>query len=194
MKHINMKHVNSTKGFTLIELMFAIAVAAIVLSMAVPSFSTMIKNNKVVTESNQLITDINYARSEAITRGVRVIMCRSANPTSATPACGGTSNTWSGGWLIFASGDTNDTYEAATDTLVRIGNPAGAGVTIKTNNTSNQDLEFNPDGTTNESGSTAVFAICDDRGVQHGRQIEVKATGRPSMVMPVPNGCTTPSA
>jgi type IV fimbrial biogenesis protein FimT len=177
-----MKYLKNNSGFTLVELMVTLAIAAIVITQGVPSFVTMIQNNRLVTQTNDVATAINIARSEAVKRGVRVILCRSADPTATTPACGGTANTWTTGWLIFASGDTDNTYTDGTDTLLRIGQPAPTGITIMTNSTSNNNLEYNPDGTTNESGGTAVFAICDSRGESNGRQIQVNAMGRPQLV------------
>jgi type IV fimbrial biogenesis protein FimT len=185
-------------GFTLVELMVTLAIATIVMTTAVPSFSTMIKNNSLATQTNSLVTDINLARSEAVKRGTRVILCRSADPNAATPACGGGANTWTTGWLVFASGDANNTYTAGIDTLIRIGKPTGSSITIKTNSTSNNNLEYNSNGTTNEGGGTAIFAVCDDRDESYGRQIQVDPRGRPRLITgttadPIPD-CTTPTA
>ncbi|RFF27321.1 GspH/FimT family pseudopilin [Wenzhouxiangella sp. 15190] len=57
-----------TAGFTLIELIVAIAVAAILLTIAVPSLSNLIRNNEVTGQTNELVALINFARSEAIRR------------------------------------------------------------------------------------------------------------------------------
>ncbi|HEX23255.1 MAG TPA: prepilin-type N-terminal cleavage/methylation domain-containing protein [Chromatiales bacterium] len=175
-----------SSGFTLIELLVTLALAAIVVSQAAPSFSSMVKSNRLAIETNTLVSDINLARSEAIKRGTRVILCRSADPAAATPSCGGSANTWTSGWLVFASGDANNIYDSATDTLIRIGKPRGGQVQIKTNNTSDNNLEYDPDGTTNEGGSTAIFAICDDQGESQGRQIQVNGTGRPRLLKGTP--------
>ncbi len=192
------KSPTSSAGFTLVELLVTLALAAIILSQAVPSFSSMVKGNRLATETNTLVSDINLARSEAIKRGTRVILCRSADPSAANPTCGGSANTWTTGWLVFASGDANNTYDSATDTLIRIGKPRGGQIQIITNSTANNNLEYDPDGTTNEGGSTAVFAICDDQGESQGRQIQVNGTGRPRLVKgtsatPIPS-CSAPVA
>ncbi|HHH48256.1 MAG TPA: prepilin-type N-terminal cleavage/methylation domain-containing protein [Gammaproteobacteria bacterium] len=188
----------SSAGLTLVELLVTLALVAIIASQAVPGFSSMIKGNRLAAETNTLVSDINLARSEAIKRGTRVILCRSADPSAASPSCGGAANTWTTGWLVFASGDANNTYDSATDTLIRIGKPRGGQVTIKTNATSNNNLEYDPDGTTNEGGATAIFAICDERGEAQGRQIQVNGTGRPRLVKgtpatPIPS-CSAPVA
>lgn len=189
---------HKTAGFTLIEMMTTMAIGAVIMA-GVPSLTTIVRNSNLTMETNSLVTDINLARSEAIKRGVRVILCRSADPNAAAPSCGGSANTWTTGWLVFASGDGDNTYTAGVDTLIRIGNPpSGSSMTIKTNNTSDNNLEYNSNGTTNEGGGTAVFALCDDRNEIHGNQIQVDPRGRPRLIKgspnePIPN-CSSPSA
>jgi type IV fimbrial biogenesis protein FimT len=185
-------------GFTLIELIIVIALAAIIMTLAVPSYQNLIANNRITAHTNELVMAINMARSEAVKRNVRVILCRSADPTADSPTCGGSEYTWTTGWLLFATGDTNKTYDPATDTLIRIGESARTGIQIRTNGTSNNNLEINSNGTTNESGGTAAFAICDDRDrdndfdEQWGRQIQVSPSGHVRLIRaPIPN-CQTP--
>lgn len=59
----------NSKGFTLIELLITIAVLAIILAFAVPSFVNLIENSRVTTQSNTLLGAINLARSEAVKQG-----------------------------------------------------------------------------------------------------------------------------
>jgi len=181
-----------SSGFTLIELIVAVGVAGIVMGIAIPSFQSSIKNNRITSETNRLVSDIQLARSEAMKRNTRVILCRSATPTAATPTCSGTANTWSTGWLVFASGDANNTYESTTDTLLKVAQPVAGSITIRTNNTSNNNLEFNADASTNEIGSTARFSICDERGINYGKQLDVPPVGRPRLKSAV-SSCTNPA-
>jgi len=173
---------NTQSGFSLVELIFTVAIGLIFITMAVPSYTDFSKNNRVTTITNNLVTDINVARAEAIARGVRVIMCRSADPRAATPSCGGTTNSWTSGWLVFASGDSNSSYDSATDTLIRVGMINAKDVTIVSNNTFDADLQYNPDGTTNEGGNVGLFVVCDDRGYTKGNKIRVISTGRPRLL------------
>ena len=82
-----------------------------------------------------MLGTINLARTEAVKRRTRVVLCRSADPTLATPSCGGSANTWTTGWLVFASGDSNNTYQAGTDTLLGIGLADSSNLTVITNST-----------------------------------------------------------
>ncbi len=183
-------------GITIIELVVSLAVVSILVTTGVPSFSNFIQSNKISESAFDALGTINLARAEAVKRRTRVVLCRSANPAATTPACGGTSNTWTTGWLVFASGDANNTYEAATDTLLGRGVVNSSNVTVMTNSTSNNNLEYNSDGTTNESGGTARFAICDKRGGAYGRQIDVPPHGRPKFTKgssTAPINCTSPT-
>jgi type IV fimbrial biogenesis protein FimT len=167
------------RGFTIPEIVITLGIVAIVLSMAVPAVGTTIKNNRLATTLNQVVTDLHIARSEAAKRGVRVILCRSANPNAEPPSCGGTEKVWTSGYLIFADDGnyTNNWYNPGTDTLLRLGQPVTSGVELHTNSTWNNNLEFNINGSTNEGGSTAMMSICDDRGKGLGRQIRVGPNG-----------------
>ncbi len=194
-----MQRTGSTAGFTLIELIIVVALAAIMMTLAVPSFQNIAANNRITSHTNELVMAISMGRSEAVKRNVRVILCRSANATAPAPQCGGSANTWTSGWLLFASGDTNNTYQAAVDTLIRVGEAARTGIQIRTNGTADDNLEINSNGTTNEAGGTAAFAICDDRDgdgdfdEQWGRQIQVSPSGHVRLIRaPIPN-CQAPA-
>jgi type IV fimbrial biogenesis protein FimT len=66
-------------GFTLIELMVGVAVLAIALGVGVPSMSEFIKNSRLAAHTNDLLTSLHLARTEAIKRNARVTLCKSAN-------------------------------------------------------------------------------------------------------------------
>ena len=183
-------------GFSVVEVMVALAIAAILLAVGASAMGSFVKNNRVQGKTSELLRSLHFARSEAAKRKVRVVLCPSADPFATTPSCGGTTSTWTTGYLVFASGDSNNTYQQETDALLRIGRAAGRNLTVITNSTSNKNLAYNADGTINEDGNTARFAICDNRGGEVGRQINVAPVGRAALekgtsVEPV--GCTSPS-
>ncbi len=179
-----MKRSWTQSGFSLIELMAAIVVLAIIISMAVPSFSTVIKNNRMATLTNQLVLDLNLARSEAVKRGTTVILCRSATP--ATAGCGGSTQDWTTGWILFASQDSNTTYDNGTDIIIKRSEVSSPGMRIMANTAADTAIAFNADGFKASTGSS-VFALCDDRDddgsydEEYGRQITVIGTGRPGL-------------
>jgi type IV fimbrial biogenesis protein FimT len=174
-----MRHEN---GFTIIELMITIAVAALLLTLGVPALQDMVRNNRLVSQTNNLVADVQLARSEAIKRNTQVALCRS-NDLDATPTCGGSTEDWSTGWLVFADANGNGTYESASDTLLRIGYPSGTDATIFSNDTADANVTFAPDGTLN-MGAVARFAVCDGRNNAEafGRQIDIGLMGRPTLI------------
>jgi type IV fimbrial biogenesis protein FimT len=79
------------RGFTLLELMVTIAVVAIMATIAVPSFRDLIQNNRVTTQTNELVTALNFARTEAVKRGraVGVEVSRDGSGWTANVAIAG---------------------------------------------------------------------------------------------------------
>ena len=191
----------SQAGFTLTELIVTITIGGILAAVAIPSFTEMVKDNKVTAATNALIGHLSLARSEAIKRRVPVALCRSANPTAVAPTCGGDANDWSTGWLVFANvdGDVPATYDGGVvDVLLRVGEPMIGDLQIRTNDDSDTYIEFDTDGTSNlPDTDTARFAICDDRGETEGRQLNIAFLGRPELKKGVPGAgitdCDTPS-
>jgi len=178
-------------GFTLIELIIALAIGIITMTIAIPSFLTTIQNSHLTTETNKLVADINLARSEAIKRSADVWICGSANPSAAAPVCAG-STTWTTGWLLFIDDNGDNAFAAADDTLIRIGNAQASGSSVKFISTANT-LTYTAEGILSTGSATFVVAICDDRGTSEGRQVQVNPTGRPRLVKTI-GSCTVPVA
>ena len=191
-----MKLKNHLKGFTLIELLVTMTVLVIVITIGVPSFQNLIKNNRLRTTTNTLVLDINYARSEAVKRGMKVVLCRSSNPQAVNPSCSGNTREWSSGWLLFASQDSNSIYDTGTDVLLKRTEINAAGISIIANTNADSSLTFNSDGSKAGAISDAKYAVCDDRDNSYGREITVINTGRPglksgSIDTPIPS-CSNP--
>jgi type IV fimbrial biogenesis protein FimT len=94
---------NKFHGFTLIEAMVVVAIVAILTTLAAPSFKSLIQSNAVSGNVNGFLSDMRFARSEAIRRGGTVVMCRSDAPET-TLSCDGSATTgWQTGWIIFDS-------------------------------------------------------------------------------------------
>lgn len=106
------------KGFTLLELMITLSVAAILLTIALPSFRGLMHRSQVSSASNELLGSLAYARTEAVNRGQLVSMCASTDYTS----CSG-STAYEPGWIVYtypaAAASVGKAYVDGTDLLLR---------------------------------------------------------------------------
>lgn len=182
---LNFAAMTRQKGFTLIELLIVIAVAGVLAAIGGPAMQSFIKNNRLQSKTHSIMADILEARSEAVTRRKRVVLCRSGDSTAGSPTCGGSANNWgSGGYLIFVDEDADSVFDGvATEELLRRGPATDHNVTVMSDSTVNNNLVFRSDGSTDEGGGTGQFAICDDRPESEGfgRRLDVPPHGRPKI-------------
>lgn len=94
----------NTRGFTLVELVMTLAVMAILLALAMPSFAELLRSNRLAAANNELVIALNVARAEALRRGRPVSICASADQRS----CAGSTD-WGTGWVVFEDNVTTGT-------------------------------------------------------------------------------------
>lgn len=143
-------------GFTLVELMVTLSVAAILLAVAIPSYQTMILNNRQDSVVDAVMSAVQYARSTALSTDQPVTLC-----ANVAGACGAT---WGAGWIV-------TTPPAVTVLTTRTLNPNGT--TLKTNGGSVTML-FSARGLVT---GFDTFVVCDSRGSAFGRAVAVNAIG-----------------
>lgn len=141
----------STSGFTLLELIVTISIAGILMAMAIPSFNDMIRNSRLTTYANEMVTSLNLARSEAVKRGVSVSVRKSSSVTGCTPTYWSTC-----GWNVFVDNDADGTLDTGEEVL-RTYPALPSPYTLTGNNNFVNFIRYQPDGTSNQMGS---FAIC----------------------------------
>ncbi|WP_421682467.1 prepilin-type N-terminal cleavage/methylation domain-containing protein [Stutzerimonas urumqiensis] len=149
-----------SRGFTLIELMITLAILAILLGLAAPSFRQMIANNRTQTAADNLMTAFQYARSEAVRRGVSVEICRRNNGACAN------ATTWGNGWLVKEAG--------AAGEVLRVWDATAGGTTITG---PSQTLTFLPSGLLAAAPTSAFIAAPASCSGQTNYTLTLSVTG-----------------
>jgi type IV fimbrial biogenesis protein FimT len=155
-----------SRGFTLVELLVTTSIAAILLTLAVPSFSTLILNQQVRVSAGDLQTTLFYARSEAIKRAADV---------SVVPSGGD----WKNGWSVqLTDGTVLRSESALNDQLASM---VGTTVTYQSSGHVPPPVI-----------GTIVFKVAGNYSVT-ARCIAIDLSGRPSLLVDTDgdpsNGC-----
>jgi type IV fimbrial biogenesis protein FimT len=176
-------HKSAHSGFSLIELMVTLSVAAILVAIAIPNISGFMRNSRLTSGVNDLLHAFNVARTEAIKRQAgNVVVCGTTGPRLAAPACA--YNTFRG-WIVFVDADNNWQFSAG-DTILERHAVLDATVTIKTDANANI-VSYAPTGFANTAGAqipTGFMVLCDSRGVvaagnnSTARAVVISPTGR----------------
>ncbi|OWP49577.1 GspH/FimT family pseudopilin [Pseudomonas nitroreducens] len=156
-------------GFTLLELMVTLAVAAILIGIAVPSLSDATLAGKLSASANDLVAGVAMGRSEAIKRNSVTSLCVSSNGSS----CG--SGGWDQGWIVISGSTVIQKHPAA---------PTGFKVTSSVTR-----IDFQPSGVGNTQASLTVCRSAPSAGAQE-RVVNVSATGRAYVSKTTTGTCT----
>jgi type IV fimbrial biogenesis protein FimT len=172
----------SQAGFTLLELMVTVSLSAIILTMAVPSFTITIQNNRVTTQINDFVSTLNLARTEAIKRGTRITVCKSPDASSCDTSASG----WEQGWIVFIDSDADETRDSGeTILLTSEAMPAGSILRGAPGSDVNNFVSYRASGKTTFplSGGEVALLLCDSRNDDNvTKAITVAPTGRVSTV------------
>ena len=171
-------------GFTLIELVIAVLVLAILTSLALPSFRDFMRRNAVTARSNELLGDVRYARDTASTRNIIISMCASNNAGNATPTCSGDGK-FEVGWLIYIATTSGQVFNGTQANLIKV-NQGAADVSIRSNAT--QIISFDQRGAS--VSGTPTLVVCSKRPADTiggsysrttGRRLDVQPSGRSAL-------------
>ncbi len=169
-------------GFTLVELMIAMALAAVIVGLAVPNAQAFIKDSRLVSASNDLLHSLQLARGSAITSQKDVAVCASADPFAVHPICNyGPFN----GWIVFEDRNSSWQVEPSEQILERHA-LLDSSVTVRIDNDGIES--YNQSGFASPAGTKSpvrTILICDERGTEQignsspARAVRIENTGRP---------------
>ena len=164
------------KGYTLVELLVVLAVGALLMLIAVPALTGMLNSQKAISTINALYTSLNLARSEAIKRNARAVLCKTADGLSCTHNGG-----WEQGWILFHDANNNAVFDPGETVLHQQG-PAPAGVRLTGNLPVAHYVSYSPAGTAKlPSGAfqAGTFTLCMASAPSVDiRQVVLPSTGR----------------
>lgn len=155
------------RGFSVVELITTVAVAAITLAVGLPWFGTVHASLQQRTSISHWMSALADARTQAIERGRNVVACPSRGETCEA------SWFWHHGWIVFEDHDRDGQRRAdeplllytAPDHAMRIATSVGR-----------DHIRYRPDGSS--EGSNATITFCDRRGAAKARTLVISNVGR----------------
>lgn len=186
------------RGFTLVELLVTLSVLAILLAVAVPSFQGTIASNQLTSRTNELVSALNLARSEAIRRGTRVTLCKSSSGT----ACSSTGD-WEQGWIAFVDTTRSGTTASVDsgETILSVQQATSGSTLIKGSSNVAAYVSFGADGrprTLAGAFTSGKLLTCSTSTALsnsvRAREVELSTVGRLSTTTPssVASSCPAP--
>jgi type IV fimbrial biogenesis protein FimT len=165
-------------GFSLVELLVAMTILAILMAIAIPSYNSLVLSGTASRYASSMAESALLARGEAIRRNAAITMCVSTDGTT----CGSGSGGWEQGWLVSCKTNdlvTCDTAGAST-LVIQYQGAAKSGWKI-TEASGLARIDFDPSGTGATAASMTVCRATPTVGEQQ-RTVRLGATGRPTVV------------
>ncbi len=169
---------SNQKGFSLLELMTAITVAAIVVGLGVPSMTSLVRGNRIVAYTNDFVLTVRTARAEAVNQVVQVTVCKSTDQAICDLDA-----SWHDGWIVFVDNDGDEVRDlgGTPETLIRA-HEALEGANTLQSAAFDDWIAFRPDGLAfGSTGNAGTFSLCNAHGESYGRDISISRTGGSSV-------------
>ncbi len=163
------------QGFTLGEVLTALAVLSLSMSLVVPSLESITRSNRRASAINELVATLHLARSEAITRYSQITVCPSRDGETCADAG------WEAGWIRFE--DANRNHRLDGDEAVLGASPPVSGIEIRSA-LFQTGFAYQPSGQIRAAGSderTGDFLFCQGSDSLASQVVVVGAVGQPEL-------------
>ena len=162
------RHMHKQKAITLVELIIALSVLAILTAIASPGLTSLFQRIRMDNDVNKLMHSFHRARQNALVTGVATALC----PSGDGMQCDDSRN-WADGWVVFANtdGDEPPAIDPGEPILKR-GGPS-RNLRIQTNR---RAYILRPFGLRSTNGT---LTWCDGRGASYARALVISYTGKP---------------
>ena len=175
------------QGFTLIELMTVVVILGIILAFAMPAMNDLVQRNRLVGQTNDLVTDLKLARTTALTTGMPATICASDDGEQ----CGGS---WNDGWIVFYDCDGNGQLDddpsdlvcpninglnQVPEQLIKVQSGVNDSTTVTEiqNSGTGNKVRYNSVGLLLSPTADHILRICAD-SLENGRRITITQAGR----------------
>ena len=158
-------------GFTLFELLVALAVAAILVTAGLPRLHDMVRDNRITAQANHFVATMSAARSSAVRFQRPAVVCATSHFDSPVPTCSGSTD-WSNGWIVWV--DKNRDSTTTADEVVVVTPPVSGSITMDSGAVDRFSYDARGFGTSVADS----LSFCDDREGETGRLISVNEAGR----------------
>ena len=168
------------RGYTLIELLITLGVVSVLLTGMAPAMSSMIQSTQVDAGVQMFTSSLMLARSEAVKRNTRVVMCKSAGGSACEPDAD-----WEKGWIVFHDLNSNGVLDSGEHVLRRVA-AMSPSLRLQGNEPVSQYVLYTPLGYTKLlSGAfqAGTFTICATAGSRvKAKQVVITSVGRVRVV------------
>lgn len=179
------KNMVNSEGYTLLEMLIALVIGVILLTIAVPSFQTQIRNARVSAAANDLVGSLMLTKSESIKRNSFVSICKRNIAATECLSTGG----WEQGWLVFVDSDADGVID--DEEIIYEQEALPATLTFRGTSEATNRVTYRPNGLTNLT-TTQTIVLCDKRGFgDDARGIIITILGKGSSMRATDTAQTT---